>query len=94
MKTGDAKPPNYRATMGATSAGPPDSTDEIGLSALSCSCLCDGEVEMRRRNIHEKFNVLCPLFAYSGERSFAGGRRLAMGGGDVAKADIGFNFLS
>ena len=35
MKTGDAKPPNYRATTGATSAGPPDSTDEMGLSALA-----------------------------------------------------------
>jgi len=29
VKAGDAKPPNYRATTGATSAGPPDSTDGI-----------------------------------------------------------------
>jgi hypothetical protein len=49
---------------------------------------------MRRGNIHEKFNVLCQLFAHGSERPIAGGRRLAMGGGDVAKADIGFNFLS
>jgi len=51
VKTGDAKPPNYRATTGATSAGPPDSTDEMGLSALSLSCLCDEEVEMQLRSM-------------------------------------------
>ena len=49
---------------------------------------------MGQRNIHEKFNVLCQLFAYGSERPIADGRRFAMGGGDAAKADIGFNFLS
>ena len=39
---------------------------------------------MRQRNIHEKFNVLCQLFADSNERSIAGGHRLAVGGGDAA----------
>jgi hypothetical protein len=39
---------------------------------------------MRRGNIHEKFNAFCPLFADSDELSMAGGRRLAVGGGDAA----------
>lgn len=41
---------------------------------------------MRRINIHEKFKVLCQLFASGSERPIAGGRRLAVGGGDVANA--------
>lgn len=44
---------------------------------------------MRRRNIHEKFKLLCQLFAYGSERPIAGGRRLDRGGGDAAVADIG-----
>ena len=56
MKTGDAKPPNYRATTGAKSAGPLDSTDEIGLSARSENCSCDEEVDVTKETLMERAN--------------------------------------